>query len=128
MKELTGKGVSNGIAIGKLWFFKNSLLDIPDYEVDDVEAELKRYHDGMALAKKQLGEIYDNACRRVTKDESVIFKTHIMILEDSKFVQSVETMIKKRVNAESAVFEAAKKQIIYAEKESIPAFRKIFPT
>lgn len=109
MKELTGKGVSNGIAIGKLCFFKNSLLDIPDYEVDDVEAELKRYHDGMALAKKQLGEIYDNACRRVTKDESVIFKTHIMILEDSKFVQSVETMIKKRVNAESAVFEAAMK-------------------
>ncbi len=107
MKELTGKGVSNGIAIGKLWFFKNSLLDIPDYEVDDVEQELNRYHNGMEVAKKQLGEMYDNACRRVTKDESVIFKTHIMILEDSKFVQNVETLIRKRVNAEAAVFEAA---------------------
>lgn len=109
MKELIGRGVSNGIAIGKFCFFKNSVLDVPDYEVDDIESEMKRYHDGMIRAKNQLGEIYDNACKRVTKDESVIFKTHIMILEDSKFVNLVESAIQKRKNAETAVHNASLK-------------------
>lgn len=109
MKELKGRGVSNGIAIGKLHFFNNSLLDIPDYEIDDIETELERYHNGMMLAKDQLRKIYDNACERVTKSESVIFKTHIMILEDSKFVELVETAINKRKNAEVAVFDASMK-------------------
>ncbi len=109
MKELTGKGVSGGIAIGKLFFYKKSILDIPNYEVDDVEQELERYHDGMALAKIHLNEIYNNACERVTKNESVIFQTHILILEDSKFVDLVESAIKKRKNAELAVYNASTK-------------------
>ncbi len=109
MKELTGKGVSGGIAIGKLYFYKKSILDIPNYEVDDVQQELERYHDGMALAKNHLNEIYNNACERVTKKESVIFQTHILILEDSKFVELVESAIKKRKNAELAVYNASTK-------------------
>ena len=67
MKVLTGKGVSNGIAIGKLHFFKKSVLDIPTYEVDDIDAELDRYHESMELAKAHLNEIYNNACEKVTK-------------------------------------------------------------
>ena len=59
MKVLTGKGVSNGIAIGKLHFFKKSVLDIPTYEVDDIDAELDRYHESMELAKAHLNEIYN---------------------------------------------------------------------
>lgn len=111
MKELFGKGVSNGIGIGKILFFKNTLLDIPDYEVDNIESELDRYHHSMELAKTQLGKIYDDACKRVTKDESVIFKTHIMILEDSKFVGLVESAINKHKNAESAVYDASIKLV-----------------
>ncbi len=109
MKELMGRGVSKGIAIGKLYFFKNSFIDVPDYEVDDVDLELDRYHKSMVLTKSHLTEIYDSALKKVTKDESVIFKTHIMILEDSKFVELVETAIHKHKNAETAVYNAALK-------------------
>lgn len=111
MKELIGKGVSDGIAIGKLYFFKKSVLDIPDYEVEDVELEMARYHAGMELAKEQLRSLYDDACGKVTKKESVIFQTHILILEDSKFKESVESAIRKRKNAELAVYEASKKLV-----------------
>ena len=109
MKELIGRGVSAGIAIGKIYFYNNSLLDLPDYEIDDIEAELKRYHNGVELAKARLEKIYDNARERVTKKESVIFKTHMMILEDSKFVNLVETSIQKKKNAEVAVYNASTK-------------------
>ncbi len=109
MKELIGKGVSGGIAIGKLYFHKNTFLDIPDYEIDDIEAEMSRYRKGMKLAKVQLNKIYNNALERLTKKESVIFQTHIMILEDSKFVELIETAINKKNNAEYAVFHASLK-------------------
>ena len=109
MKVLTGKGVSNGIAIGKLHFFKKSVLDIPTYEVDDIDAELDRYHESMELAKAHLNEIYNNACEKVTKKESVIFQTHILILKDAKFVDFVESSIKKRKNAELSVYNASTK-------------------
>ncbi|MBQ8135118.1 MAG: phosphoenolpyruvate--protein phosphotransferase, partial [Clostridia bacterium] len=109
MKELIGKGVSGGIAIGKIYFHKSNFLDIPDYEIDNVENEILRYREGMKQAKIQLKKIYDDACERLTEKESVIFQTHIMILEDSKFVSLVETAIGKKHNAESAVLKASLK-------------------
>ena len=107
MLELYGRGVSNGIAIGKLSFYSNPKNNIPKYTIKDTEAELKRYKVAVEKAKQHLQTLYDEACKHVSKNESVIFQTHIMILEDSKFVQNVETLIRKRVNAEAAVFEAA---------------------
>ena len=107
MKELLGKGVSNGIAIGKLYFYNNALREIPEYEVEDTEKEMERYKSCLQLAKSRLWQIYDKACKKVTKNESVIFRTHIMILEDSKFVELVESNIRERKNAEYAVFQAA---------------------
>ena len=107
MKELVGKGVSNGIAIGKLYFYNNALKEIPEYEVEDVDKEMERYKSSLLRAKTRLWQIYDSACKKVTKNESVIFRTHIMILEDSKFIELVESNIRERKNAEYAVFQAA---------------------
>ncbi|MBR2176570.1 MAG: phosphoenolpyruvate--protein phosphotransferase [Clostridia bacterium] len=107
MKELIGIGVSNGIAIGNLHFYDNTHPDIPDYEVDNPDKELLRYRSSMKMAKKKLQEIYDSARKKVSKRESVIFQTHIMILEDSKFVELVESYLSDKKNAEYAVFHAA---------------------
>lgn len=109
MKELIGRGVSNGIAIGKLYFFNNTPRDVPEYKVDDVKAELERYRSSLAIAKKRLQDVYDNACKRISKNESVIFQTHIMILEDSKFIDLVENSINEGRNAEFAVISASNK-------------------
>ncbi len=110
MLELYGKGVSSGIAIGKLSFYSNSSDDVPKYSVSDTSAELKRYKNAVKKAKLHLQELYDEACKRVSKNESVIFQTHMMILEDSKFVGTVENLIlSKHLNAEFAVYDTALK-------------------
>lgn len=110
MLELYGKGVSNGIAIGKLSFYSNSSDNVPKYSVDDTTAELKRYKAAVKAAKKHLMSLYNEACKHLTKSESVIFQTHIMILEDSKFVENVEALIlKEHLNAEFAVHTTALK-------------------
>lgn len=110
MLELYGRGVSNGIAIGKLSFYSNTKDNIPKYTVTDPNAELIRYREAVCQAKKHLQQLYYEACKHVTKSESVIFQTHIMILEDSKFVDTVETCIREmHLNAEYAVNNTAEK-------------------
>ncbi len=110
MLELYGKGVSNGIAIGRLSFYSNSTDNIPKYSVTNPNGELKRYKDAVRNAKQHLQLLYEEACKRVSKSESVIFQTHIMILEDSKFVETVENLIlNKRLNAEFAIYDTAQK-------------------
>ena len=110
MLELYGKGVSNGIAIGRLSFYSNSSNDIPKYYVQDTESELKRYKAAVKKAKQHMQSLYDEACKRVSKNESVIFQTHMMILDDSKFVDNVTTMItQQNINAEFAVRNTALK-------------------
>lgn len=110
MMEIYGKGVSDGIAVGRIYYYSSEKNNIPKYSVSDTAAELKRYKNALRSAKKNLGELYDEACRRVSKNESVIFQTHIMILEDSKFVGSVEELILNRgLNAEFAVYDTAQK-------------------
>ena len=110
MLELYGRGVSNGIAIGKLSFYSNAKDNVPKYNVTDPEAELQRYRQAAKRAKRHLQHLYDEACKHVTKSESVIFQTHIMILEDSKFVETVENCISEmHLNAEYAVQTTAEK-------------------
>lgn len=110
MLELYGRGVSNGIAIGKLSFYSNPKNNIPKYTVKDTEAELKRYKVAVEKAKRHLQTLYDEACKHVSKNESVIFQTHIMMLEDSKFVETVKScIINMHINAEYAVRNTAEK-------------------
>lgn len=108
MLELCGKSVSKGIAIGKISFYSNKNKNIPKYEIDNADKELERYKNGLKLAKTHLQSLYNEACKRVSEKESIIFKTHIMILEDSKFVEMVEHYIKnKKWNVEFAVHSTA---------------------
>ncbi len=106
MKVINGTGVSNGIAIGKIHFFNSTLENIPEYKVSDTNAEIQRYHRSMIAAKNCLTSIYENACKKVNKEEAVIFKTHILVAEDSKLTKLVEADIKNGRNAEAAVYDA----------------------
>lgn len=108
MLELYGHSVSNGIAIGKLSYYNNGKDNIPEYEVNNTQKEFERYNKAKNKAKKHLEKLYQSACECVSQHESVIFQMHIMILDDSKFVESVEhSILKKKKNAEYAVHHAA---------------------
>ena len=109
MTELTGKSASEGIAIGKICLLKSPSHDIPEYEVKDTEKELLRYRLSRDLAKEKLRSIHDKSLATLSEKESVIFQTHMMILEDSKFVELVEAQISEGKNAEYAVYNAGDK-------------------
>ncbi len=110
MLELHGRGVSSGIAIGHLVYYSNASDNVKKYYIDDTDAEIERYRNGVELAKEYLQSLYDEACNHVSASESSIFQMHILVLEDSKFVQGTEEYIRnQKVNAEYAVRHTAEK-------------------
>ena len=109
MLELCGKSVSKGIAIGKIYFHSN-INNVPKYEVENPEKELERYKKALVLAKENLMALYKSSLEQLGENESAIFKTHIMILQDSKFVENVKHCISvRKLNAEFAVHSTALK-------------------
>ncbi len=108
MIELYGCGVSNGVAIGRLSFYNSNKENVPEYEIVDIDKELERYRIANQKAKKHLDGLYKSTSEKVSKNESLIFHMHRMLLDDSRLIERIEENIsKKKENAELAIKNAA---------------------
>lgn len=104
MEILQGKSVFGGIAIGKISVYSKREATVKRYKVQDVEAEVERYHDATKEAQAQLKQLYDKAVKEVGEANAAIFDVHQMLLEDLDYVESIENIIRSQgVNAEYAV-------------------------
>ena len=105
MRKFCGKGVYGALAVGKATFVKCRETEICRCEVSDIGEELSRLEKGKAKAAKQLAQIYERALREVGEDNARIFETHMMMLEDEDYNESIRNIIRTQsVNAEYAVF------------------------
>lgn len=102
--KLEGKSVFGGIAIGRI-----SVLDKPDAvvkreKIENVDQEIKRFQEASAVAKGQLGQLYEKALKEVGETNAMIFQVHQMMLDDLDYIESVTNMITTQsINAEFAV-------------------------
>lgn len=103
MVEYKGKGVSAGIAIGRVKVFQKNERTVVRKHVGDIEAEKERFHQARAKAGEQLEDLFDKALLEVGEANAGIFDVHRMMLEDLDYIESVENMIElQQVNAEFA--------------------------
>lgn len=108
MEILRGKGISGGIVFGKLYFYKRTELTLTRRHIDDVDAEITRYHDAKQRALDSLKALYKKALNEAGEHEAAIFEAHQMMLEDLDYEDTVVDIItKERVNAEFAVGQTA---------------------
>lgn len=104
MKKYAGKTVFGGIAIGKIRIEGKGKTIVKRCRVENVEAEIGRYHDAMKKASDQLKKIHEKAVSEVGEVNAQIFEVHIMMIEDDDYVESVENIIRtQNMNAEYAV-------------------------
>lgn len=104
MDIYTGKSIFNGIAIGRILFYKKGEQAVTRVKVQDVEAEVARYEVAKQTAMTQLGELYEKAIDEVGEVNATIFEVHQMMLEDDDYNDSVYNIIRNDgVNAEFAV-------------------------
>ena len=104
MKILQGKGVSVGIAHGKVRLYIRDEINVMRTRIDDPDEELRRYNEARREAMEQLNALYKNALSEIGESNAMIFGVHCMMLEDPDYNSSVEGIIRRQnVNAEYAV-------------------------
>ena len=108
MITLTGKKISEGIAIGKLLFYKRDIKEIKRIYVKDVEKEIQRFKKARDKAIAELDVLYDLSVREVGEANAAIFEMQKAILEESEYTDLVTNMIlEEKLNAEYAVQQTA---------------------
>ncbi len=104
MITVKGKSVSDDVAIGRLFFYKQTAHIINKVHINDTEAEKQRFCEACRAARDELAKLYEKALVQVGEAGAMIFKIHQLILDDVVYVTSVNDIIDMQaVNAEYAV-------------------------
>ena len=104
MITLTGKKISEGIAIGKLTFYKRDIKEIKRIYVKDVEKEIQRYKKAREKAIAELELVYDLSLREVGEANAAIFEMQKELLEDQEYTDHIiKRILEEKLNAEYIV-------------------------
>lgn len=104
MRLIHGMAASKGIAIGKICIWKNSEEMVYLSPASDIRAEIQRLQAARTAAERKISQLYRQALQKFGAEDSLIFKSHILLLEDHDFFDDIQkNIIQKHVSAESAV-------------------------
>ena len=108
MITIQGKGVSTGIGMGPLYFYRRAKTEIKTYTVEDSAAEWLRFKGAQAIAIEQLGVLAEKAREEAGDEAAMLFETHQMMAEDLDYEEAIQDLIEnEKRNAESAVSDVA---------------------
>lgn len=103
---LQGKGVSPGIAIGRIRLFEKDDLTIPEYKVEDPDAEIERFQAARLRAIDDVNALYEKLLNEHADEAAEVFNAHRDMLEDEAgFIEPV--CLRIRENMENAAFAVA---------------------
>ena len=104
MITIQGKGVSTGIAMGPLCFYRRAKAEIKRYTVEDPQAEWLRFKGAQSIAMDQLGVLAEKAREEAGDEAALLFETHQMMAEDMDYEEAIQALITEEgLNAEAAV-------------------------
>ncbi len=126
-KQLRGTGVSSGIITGKAYLLDREAISIPKHYVKEtlLEKEIHRFKNAIQTSVDELKNIQDTIPDDEVKKHAFIIDTHMMILQDDFFSQSVIDMIRlEKINAEWALDIVVSKFRASFEKVEDPYLRE----
>lgn len=104
MNTFYGKSVYDGIAIGRLQFWKKNNNEIKKFCVLDTKIEYSRFQSALREATRQLDMLKERATDEVGEENAEIFEIHKLMLADKDYLDSIENIILNQgFNAEYAV-------------------------
>jgi len=103
---LHGIPAAPGLAHGKTVIVKKEKLVVPEYHIDNVEAEIQRLMQACEESQEEILALKENVSGRSESNEAEIFEAHRMILEDVALLDRAKKDIRKGVNAEKACLDA----------------------
>ena len=110
MEKIKGKRVSDGIVVGKIFFYSKQPQKVVRYKIKDIACEIQRYESAKEEALIQIKALYDRMLKEYGENDAKIFEAHTMLLNDIDLNESVHSLIRgQSVNAEYAVAMTADK-------------------
>ena len=107
METVQGKKIYGGIVIGKIFHYRKEDSQIRRCQIEDIDAEWKRYEKAKETAIEQLTVLYDTTKEKVGEVNAQIFEVHAMMLEDEDYNDCIKGIIENQsMNAEYAVATA----------------------
>ena len=108
MITIQGKGVSAGVGVGPLYFYRRATAEIKRYTVEDTDAEWHRFKGAQTGAIEQLGVLAEQARKEAGDEAAMLFETHQMMAEDLDFEEAIEDrIVNQKMNAEAAVSDTS---------------------
>lgn len=103
---LNGIPAAPGLAHGNTVIVTQQALEIPQHEIEDVEAEIKRMMRATQKSREEIGAMKEEVSSRSMENEAEIFEAHAMILEDVALLDRAKKAIRQGTNAEKAWMDA----------------------
>ena len=108
MITIQGKGVSAGVGVGPLYYYRRATTEIKRYTVEDTGAEWHRFKGAQTGAVEQLGQLAEQARAEAGDEAAMLFETHQLMAEDLDYEEAIEDRItNQKMNAEAAVADTA---------------------
>ncbi len=105
-KHIKGIDASPGVAIGKVFLYKEVEVVLSEVKVTDTKAEVERLLTGQKETKIQLEAIREKTRQKLGNEKASIFDGHITLLEDEDLVEEVKLKIEdEKKSAELALNE-----------------------
>ncbi len=110
MQELTGLGVSSGIAIGRAVCIETRTEEVYRFPLaaEELDAEVERFERAIEAARDEILRVRDKVEKQMGDELAAVFEAHSLFLQDATFVRRIAGRIREeQVNAEWAVYRTA---------------------
>jgi phosphoenolpyruvate-protein phosphotransferase (PTS system enzyme I) len=123
--RLQGIGVSPGIAIGPALVFDVDQYEVPQYEINDVEKEIRRLDNAIEATRQDLTRLYHHTAAELGQNQAGIFNAHLMMLDDPSVHEDANERIRaKEGNAEYVLHRLTQRYIRTLGTAEDPRFRE----
>ena len=114
--SFSGKGVSKGIAVGKIWVFHPETHAHAEKKGQGVEVELTRFKQAQRKVLSDLQRIIETTRNEIGPDEAEIFEAHQMMIQDEELVAPILYILEhEHLSTEVAVEKSFHNQIVIFE-------------
>lgn len=95
MEILKGIPINPGIAIGNVWI-KEAPVILPkkkELTPSEIKDEIKFFRESIRAVKKDIMEMKKKLAEQIGTEVSLIFDSHLLLLEDQEFIKEIESTI-----------------------------------
>lgn len=100
------QAICSGVVVGPIYVYKKFQLEEQQVIKGSIEEEKAKLEDALAIAKKQLQDLFVKALVELGKDKSALFEVHQMLMQDDDFKDEIITAIDSGMAAPHAVKQA----------------------